>query len=96
MEGNAVTEIPCRVGERQLKTTIVVSGDHVQIGEVFFSRADLLGLPNFAIVGRLLVDDAPRTPFLFNTAWRPRPSQPEWAECVRVRSRERLLNRPTR
>jgi len=40
--------------------------------EPTFSQADLLGLPNFAIVGRLLVEDAPRPPFLFNTAWRAR------------------------
>ncbi len=55
--------------------------------EPTFSRPEILGLPNFSIVGRLLVDDVPRTPFLFNTAWRPRPSQPEWAEMVRKQSR---------
>ena len=40
--------------------------------EPTFSRTDLLGLPNFALVGRLLVEDTPTAPFLFNTAWRPR------------------------
>jgi hypothetical protein len=38
--------------------------------EPTFSAADVSGLPNFPIVGRLLVDDAPGAPFLFTTAWR--------------------------
>ncbi len=40
--------------------------------EPTFSQADLLGLPNYSIVGRLLVEGEPRAPFLFNTAWRAR------------------------
>ena len=40
--------------------------------EPTFEKSDLISLPNFAIVGRLLVDNAPTTPFLFNTAWQAR------------------------
>lgn len=63
--------------------------------EPTFSRMDMLGLPNFAIVGRLLVNDAPTTPFLFNTAWRTRPVDSEWGLMVRKRSRRLVDHKAT-
>lgn len=43
-----------------------------------FSTSDLVSLPNFTVLGRLLADGAPLEPFLFQTAWKPKVVDPEW------------------
>jgi hypothetical protein len=54
-----------------------------------FSTANLVSLPNFTIVGRLLADGVPLEPFLFHTAWKPRVLRPDWAEELRAYSNAR-------
>lgn len=54
-----------------------------------FSERDLLNLPNFKAVGRLLIEDRPSSPFYFDLVGPPSPVDPVRVERLKGVSRKR-------